>query len=338
MLSECFGDWDSVRKVRYREDILSVLSYAEKNDGADFIPDALRKYLLAGRRPRMSLILKHFKAARYSPITDLSKGSLKVTLPDTMAFFKRIGLVDFENKTVRQTQLGRELHSVWVRDEVQGVLGFLRVLLNSPYKAYRCFLSKLSETESISLPKKLAGRSTSATGFINSNGFNTDIASFYAMRDLFYELGACNWYVTDDGAETIYATSSLTRSLTNDWERTTPLDNGLVLGIWRRVDRLMFLRELKREYSRISRERFGVDVRLMKLRDDVCRRLGLSDQQFKYLLAEHVNENRLPHISLSFGTATEKRRNYALKIVTLPMVSPNRAALFIRIEKGENLD
>lgn len=332
-MCDCSKSWKSVRKVRYLVDIYSSLRFALQNEGKVFSKDLFRNYIIHGRRHRLELIHKHFRSVTYTPIdhTNLTKKNLRVTLPDTLTFMKNIKIFKIHDGKVAVLPLSRQLTKTVSQDKAN--LKIARAILTSKYLAYRCFLLRLNLCKSLKIPKSRAYRNQDLRSFLRERGFNTDVASFYTIRDLFYELGLINWYIDFKGDEIIYPTSILSKSneRINDWQLSTKLDS-LKLFYLKRISIKKFSETLERVYLSLTGGRFDREADLLSVRDRVCETLQISDQQFTKLvqLAKKSLISNLI-IILNYGSIRFKKRNYGLKIYTLPQVSSNKLALYKRL-------
>lgn len=330
---DCTGDWASVRKVRYKQDIYSAARYI--SDASDrYSAEGLRKAILAGRGARFGLIEKHYRSSLYSPVAPGSEGTkLSITLSDSLAFFKRIGIIARIEGKVVATPFAKRLAGLSRPSSRQEDMLIARAVMNSGYVAYTCWLRTLNAHGEATIPASLAGRQERLRDKLKDQGFFTDVASFFAIRDLFYELELCNWQVGDDGNELIYPTALVSHRIDGDWEHAVPLSPDETLLVRRKVRRDQFVQELRKAYLLSTRDRFGVEADILGVRDVVCKRLRISDQHFRDLIIEAVSERPAGfQIRLNYGTVTKKRRNYGLKILSLPMISANRIATFVRLD------
>lgn len=331
----CLETWGSVRKVRYLADIKSAVEYVSENVGRKFDSNILRNVILLGRQKRLELIHKHFQSVFYTPIgrASLQTNKLRVTMPDTLTFLKNAGILEVNNGVVMRSRLAEQLRDKISENESRYI--FVKALLESKYHAYGCFLRLLQTRGSIKIPKALAGRHKNLRNELRKQGVNTDVASFYTIRDLFYELGAINWYVDTEGNENIFSTVKITtENEISGWRYSFPID-GWRLLCHRRITSLLFMNALADSYFEITGDRVGVEASLISVRDSVCKRLEISDQQFRESLEEVRTSERRFTIKLSFGSVYEKKRNYGLKMTTLPSITSERLALYMRLGRNE---
>lgn len=336
-MAECSEDWKSVRKVRYLVDIYTSLEFAIDNSDRIFSKEHFRKALAEGRIGRLQLIHKHYRSVLYTPTVEGRREDrvhLHVTLPDTLVFLRNIGILDVRNSKVVALPLSKEIAKT--ENPKEANFRIIEHLLDSKYPAYRCFLAQLSVQGSIKILRAFRRRANDLRLFLNDQGFRTDVASFYTIRDLFYELELVNWNIDTEGNELIYPTAVFSMDLEHDEEKWTfsSSRDSLRLCYLRKVSNAQFSKALQEAYLSVTKGRFGSEADLLSVRDYVCERLRISDQQFAELirLVQVSGESPLK-ITLSFGSIWQKRRNYGLKIYTLPQVSSNRLASYIRIRR-----
>lgn len=331
-MSNCSKKWGSVRKVRYLVDIRNSVKFALENKGRVFSQDAFRKYILLGRQQRLEFIHKHYARVRYTPMgrASLATKQLRATLLDTLTFLKNVGIFRIEQSKVFPLPLTFKLEHVSDPNELNLLL--IEAILKSKYLAYWCFLWLLNSRKSVEIPKNFARRSRRLRSYLWDQGFHTDVASFYTLRDLFYELEVINWYIGPKGDEHVYPTIDISeRGLYDDrWQYSVRIDSS-TLFYGRRIPIELFIDALIRSYLKLTRRRYDVEVDLMSLRDDLCSILMISDQHFKRLLRQAQKHSQRVVIRLSYGSVYERKRNYGLKITTLPRVSSDRLALYIRL-------
>lgn len=339
ILYNCSKNWGSVRKVRYLPDIYSSIKYALENVEKEFSEDLFRKYIFLGRQRRLELIHKHYQSVRYTPLgrASLTTKRLRITLPDTLTFLRNIGIFKVEKGKVHPLPLAFLLGEISNKDEANLIL--VKAILNCKYPAYWCFLKLLTTQGLIRIPRTFAQRNKNLRKLLWKKKILTDVASFYTLRDLFYELEIINWYIDSEGNENIYPTIAIVEREADDseWQYSFFIRSSKIL-YRKRVSMDSFIDAVISSYLKLTKGRFDVEANLLSLRDDVCRELKMSDQQFRELLKKAQKYGRQVIIRLSYGSLYDKKRNYALKIVTLPEISSNRLALYIRLKKREPLD
>jgi hypothetical protein len=251
-----------------------------------------------------------------------------------LVFLRNIGILGVRNSKVTALALSKEIAKTV--DPKEANFRIVECLLDSKYPAYRCFLAQLNAQSSIKILSAFRRRAKDLRLFLIDQGFRTDVASFYTIRDLFYELELANWNIDPKGDELIYPTAVFSKDLEQDEEKWTfSSTRGLLrLCYLRKVSTTQFSETLQEAYLSVTKGRFDSEADLLSVRDYVCERLHISDQQFAELvrLVQVSCESQLA-IALSFGSIQQKRRNYGLKIYTLPQVSSNRLALYIRIRR-----
>lgn len=326
-----------MRKVRYLTDIQSCVNYALENRWERFSEEEMREHILMGRQRRLELIHKHYQYAIYTPMghASLETKRLKVTLPDTLAFARNIGLLEISEGKVIPLPLSLKLGRI--RDSAEAKMMLVKALLTSKYPAYRCFLQLLCRRSEVTIPKALSRRDRRLRLLLEDMGFRTDVPSFYTLRDLFYELEAVNWYIDSEGNEGIYPTIAFAENgVGHDaWKHCLSIDSSTLL-FQRKTPKALFARRLIDSYLRLTRRRFDVEADLMSLRDHVCRELNISDQDFSRLLLETRRRHDAQiTIRLSFGPVQDRKRGYASKIITLPQVASDRLALYVRLSRSD---
>jgi hypothetical protein len=306
------------------------MQYSIQNSGKVYSPQELVTLILDRRTDRYSVMKKHYN--RIIPRTEnsLYKTKFKVTMPDTLVFMREIKVLNIKNGLVEPLELSEKARSVMAEEKRLLILYYV---LNSKYKAYQGFLKRLIDTDGFLLPKGIK-RDEAATEFINKEGFATDIASFYAIRDLLYELDAINWYVDEQGIH-IYPVMPIRRTLEDFL--TLNVDSFDFHSIIEAFTIDNFVEKLVETYLEASSGRFMKTVDLVQIRDLFCRDQRMGDFQFKELLLNLLKyQDSQYNVFLSFGTIAKQSSNYNLKIASLPRLSSNRLALYVNIEEKRN--
>lgn len=333
-LFDCTRDWGSVRKVRYLADIYSSVEYGLENAEKAFSEDAFRKCIFRGRQHRLELIHKHYQRVFYTPMgsASLETKRLQITLSDTLTFLKNIGIFEVKNGKIHPGSLAFQLRQISNRNE--GTQALIEAILKSKYPAYWCFLKTLSERKSIRIPRGYIRRDENLRRWLSEQGFFTDVASFFTLRDIFYELRAINWYIDPEDQESIYSACQFADGEVNqsEWQYSFSVGSRRIF-CGRKISMDSFIKGLISSYLKLTGDRFDVEANLLSLRDDVCKFFIISDQQFSELLLDAQKMHETPVIiKLSFGSLYDNKRNYGLKITTLPEVSPSRLAMYIRLK------
>lgn len=332
-----------MRKVRYRADVCSVLKFIVENNGKYFSQEPLRqevrRYLLEGRRFTESLFRKHFRKGRRAPSAKSRTytETLSVTIPDTLIFFRRIGLLQMTagtNGIIVSNPRLEELYNRILSNDPQGDISFVACVFESTYRAYFCFLLRLLQHQRLVIKRDQTGRGPRVTSLLGDYGFLTDVASFYTIRDLFYEFGICNWNVNRQGDEAVFPTCQMSTSESPDFRLYFKLSNGFILSMERKVSPNDFAQVLCQSYLMQTHNRYGVDADLMSVRDATCERMGISDQQFRRLIVDLANR-QVFNISLSFGRVTFQSPSYMIKMTNLPIVSPNQLGVYLRMDRSD---
>jgi hypothetical protein len=335
---ECTKAWGSVRKIRYLVDVKSAADYIWEYRDKEFDSNILRDFILLGRQKRLELIHKHFQSVLYMPLgrSSLQTEKLRITMPDTLTFLKNIGILHLRNGCVSLSPLAEQLREILVNDNARLLL--IEALIGSKYSAYWCLLVLLQTRTTVEIPKALARRGVNLGKELRRQGVYTDVPSFYTLRDLFYELEAVNWCMDSEGNERIYSVIEITQDETKrrDWQYSFRIGD-LILLYRRKIDINLFVTTLVDSYLELTSERFDVETSLISVRDSVCSRLKISDQQFKELIEEARKVSKNVVIRLSYGSMYGKKRNYGLKITTLPNITSERLAMYIRLKRSEPL-
>lgn len=327
----CNDRWRSVRKVRYLDDIEAAARYASQYGDTAFSEEILTSHIITKRQDRHNLVQKHYKKGIQRTKKSMYETKFRITLPDTLTFLREIKILAVTDGLVRPLELAKKMKGVSIESRKRKLV--MKYVLNSKYKAYECFLRHLVRLGKFVLSAEYSRRDMRARAFINRSGFLTDIVSFYTIRDLFYELDAINWYVDDENNEVIYPVVSIGEENKNRWTEQLSTKN-LRLNLRKKIDEKLFLRELIEIYLNLTGRRFMINTDLLQVRDSFCSKYSLGDHYFKEMLLKLYNKKSLPYrVLLNFGSIRKRKRNYNLKIVSLPKLSSNRLALYIAIDK-----
>lgn len=330
---DCGEQWRSVRKVRYMDDIEASAHYALQCKNMLFSEEVLESYLINRRKDRHILVQKHYRRGIPRTKKSMYRTRFAITLPDTLTFMKAMKILSIVDGLVKPGELAEKIEGTPLESKRRSLV--LEYVLRSKYKAYECFLRHLIRLGKFVIPKGCSRRDTRFRKFLHASGFLTDVVSFYTIRDLFYELDAVNWYVNPENNLIIYSTVSLGEEDEARWNEKVRIRD-FTLSLHKRIDEKSFLSELLEIYLELTGRRFTVNADLLQVRDVFCSKHSLGDYYFKKLLLDqHIAENLPYRIFLNFGAMRKRKRNYGLKIVSLPKVSSNRLALYIAIEQRE---
>ena len=327
-LLNCDQNWRSVRKVRYLEDIVTAIEYVIDNSGKQFDKKRLYERIIKSRYERTNLIQKHHQTSTRSK-RSIYGTKFIYTTPDTLVFLKEMQIYSLdENNNIIKQELSKEYEN---NENIDLRLLILKYLLKSKYVAYSCYLKRLNDSEII-IPKSLQKRDTNTRKYLTSKKIFTDVPSFYTLRDIFYELNMNNWFVNESNELIIYPTYCLSKNPSNRYENNLPLDNDYI-NFNKIIEESIFVDVLVETYLDKSNRRYGLNLDLMSIRDKVCYNLGIGDFEFKQFIIKSSQAKSDYRVALNFGYKTSKLKNYDLKLITLPKVSSNRLAMYIKIEK-----
>jgi len=333
MLS-CSRNWKSVRKVRYYDDIEFAINYVLANKFKKFKENDFLNKLSILRQKRNNLIQKHYQ---YSIRTKRSLyiTKFRTTLTDTLIFLKEIKVFKIDDGIIVPLELSIEyLNYNNIYDKKAIILNYILI---SKYKAYICFLKHLYSLKEFRIKAQHQKRDKITRDYLSETGFNTDVVSFYTIRDLFYELGVLNWYINDDRTLVIYPTIEMNKHYYN--HKNLIKYDGDNIYLFKEINYDEFIKELEEEYLKMTNRRYRVNLNLMDLRDAVCKKYGLSDFYFSDIIFSLQNIKKTPiKISINFGYTTLRKRNYNLKLLSLPKVSSNRLGLYIKLDKVMTYD
>jgi hypothetical protein len=329
----CEEKWGSVRKVRYFDDIETSINYSLRYEGTRFSDKIFTSEMIRRREERHNLIQKHYRRSIIRTKKSMYETKFKVTLPDTLTFLKEMKILWIEDGIVVPLDLAKEFEAASSEKEKRVLV--LKYVLNSKYRAYRLFLRQLNKTKQFVIPNDYSKRDENFGAFLKRAGFFTDVASFYTIRDLFYELDAINWYIDEDDNLILYPVFSMNGRESCLWTEQIESED-FVLHLNRKVKKELFLKELVETYLNSTGRRFMINADLVEVRDKLCSKYLLGDFHFKELLLEYSGNRDIPYkIQLNFGSMKTRKRNYDLKIMSLPKLSSNRLALYITIEEAQ---
>ena len=304
-------------------------------DGQRFTPEIILRSVRSQRLLHDATRLRHLQRSTfrwYRAGRTGSKPYLSLS-SDYVPFAKALGLFEVRDGKIRSMENGQKLAALSSKNANEAATEALRLLLESKYKAYSRFLLALKGIGgTIKIPGNLRSRSRGSglKGFLMSQGFFTDVASFYTIRDLHYDFDLLNWTQDLDlGIQEIYLASALSERFDEKFAKRCDTKEGSV-SWWLRLSTADFRRELYDKYDKMTSNRFGRIVPLLELRDRVCRNLMMSDTQFNQSIIELSQEDR--RVILSYGTWNpESSKGEVTKGANLPLLSAKRAANYVRI-------
>jgi hypothetical protein len=317
-MMNCHENWRSVRKVKYFDDIYYSIRFFYENEGAIFDENDYISGLIKNREKRNVSILKHHSRLGISTRIAMRKSKFSVTMSDTKTFYKNVNVADLSSNTVICGLFYDDVTNIEDAEEIKKLITIN--ILNSKYGAYYCFINYLIDNNEFIISSEYKKRDKSFREYLKSWGINTDVPSFYTIRDLFYELSIINWYVDDDDDMIIYPVINMEN------------DSDKIEFRYKDINISEFLRELVETYLNSTQRRFNVEKSIIEIRDVICYKYKISDYAFKQLLIKSVKNKDNYIIQLNFGRFLNPKRNYGLKMMTLPSVYEGRLGLYIRIK------
>ncbi len=279
-------------------------------------------------------------AKYYDPLllSRSERGVLTPLIRDMIAFANVTGLYQRADSRYLPGDSAIELHNAFSSQSDRPVQPVLRFLFSSPYKAYYEFVrAMISNKGELTLLPALYGRQDSEAlrDYMKAKGFLTDVASFFTLRDLYYDIGILNWFRnTKDRIERIYLTNQILNysSLFSDLEKRELASLEL-----RGVALDQFWRTILNVYSESGV--LGNYANLLELRDRVCYQLRLSDQSFSQLLRgirEVASESGYRIAFASTPLLTRLPMGYVVKLENLPKAELDLLATRLRISYEGN--
>jgi len=336
--------WGSVRKIRFKSQIASLIKFASVHDGSHLMDSDIKQIIEENRAQRETIRMQITQTGWRRALEQYGDQYSKTYSPlvqDTIAFAKGTSIFSILNGQIKCSEESKIFSKRLSEklEELDKIL--LPLVLDSKYKAYVCFLANLQRLGGIlSIPQRYRKR-TVASGmreFLNSEGFATDIASFFTIRDLLYDFGLVNWRIMPtDSIEEIYLAGQLVDKGTKpemSYLDKVHLDQ-CDLFYNKRITSTTFIDTLEKHYLSLSGNDFGVIVDLLELRDLVCQELRLSDTQFNRKLLEVYKDKRIPlDIELSQGRISP-RRSSGLLIKAVNVIEIDKAvfATYIRLRR-----
>ena len=333
--------WGSTRKVRFKSQLYAMVEYVVKNDGQNFSKEEFKRLIQEDRSRREYLrLLIMQRGSRKALRTIGGTGeAYEQGVADAISFAKTVGLLQVNKNIITCPDNIKNMHSQikdkpWIFDAE-----ILRLLLNSKYKAYINFLKHLQELNGLfCIPKDYKSRS-SESGFpeyLNNQGFLTDPASFYTLRDLFYDFGFINWnFNVQENYEQIYLTCYIAKPEETVSSRySTKIDLGKYSLFYnKKISLKQYEAILSKCYSNLSGGYWGTIIELLKLRDNVCNELRMSDNQFNQLIIElWKKKGSAFSVELSQGLVTyEKSSGFLIKGLNAPTIDNDSYATYIRL-------
>jgi hypothetical protein len=298
---------------------------------------------------RKSLVREHIivESARmrgaqagFRPFENIRK-SLYALTEDNLSFLKKMGLVKVTREKLVVTALSKRLISLWRKGHVDSVRrSILFRILSSDYAAYLQFLLNL---ERIGGSFRLLARGQKRTSTsplreqLHAAGFKTDIASFYTLRDLFFDLGLVN-FVTDKEKEfeIIFLTAKITRShATTPGFRRRIVVNGYAIHYDKKTSDREFCNRLVDGYKTLTPS-WGRWINMLDLRDTVTIGLRISDDDFDELLPKALKKGGCDgfRVDGSAGYRVSGRKyGVVMKSKKMPLMTGDRPIQYVAIAR-----
>lgn len=279
--------WGSVRKVRRVSQIEAILEFAIQNDGKPYSEEKLRQKLINEHIEVEKSRLRGMQFSRRN-ISSL-RNSLLSLVKDHFAFGRSVGLFNMKAGRVIASKRTLEISRAFRDNSNDFRRLLLETILGSPYTSYLKFLIALkSEKGTLTLPAGSSQRiaNSKLAKILVAKSIDIDIASFFTIRDLFYDFGLLNWfYHTKEDKETIIMTSDIRRdSKTAHWKESVKIPRVGYLVFDPEITPKEFGSRLVKAYFAISRQRWGAWMDILPLRDETSFRLRISDRKFNEMI------------------------------------------------------
>lgn len=330
--------WGSVRKIRFRRQIISLIDFALDNNGKSFAIEDLQGLMIKARKERETLRMQATQQERMSLAGSLRKATFRSLALDSSAFAKGIGIFDIVDGKVKASKEASEIAGLVDEDIKKAESMLIHMILKSKYKVYIKFLETLQmKNGSLFIPAEFSRRERSSARFLTNEGFMTDVPSFYAIRDLFYEFGLINWnFSTVDGSEHIFMTSAISKVLVTGYSMKCRL-NAHFLFYDKVIGIDNFGSIVVDQYLKQTGDRWGIVVDIVSLRNQVAETLRISDQQFNQMIIELQSRwtDGPTRVALSQGIIFPSvRTGYLIKAINLPELPHGLRVGYIRLSRN----
>jgi hypothetical protein len=267
--------------------------------------------------------------------------SLHDLTADTLSFLMRLELVkvDEERGLVVPTS-SKALLRRWKNGQLDIVRRLItQRILSSSYMAYLAFLLNLKRIgDSFTLKaESRRKRGSPLRRQLQNAGFETDVASFYTLRDFFCDLQLVNFGINDaKDTETIFLACEITRANVKPkgFRRSIVVGNRRI-SYDKRILGSAFCQTLTEGYRTLSTV-WGRWVRLLDLRDSVTVKLGITDESFNALLMSVLEGDHCKGFEVegSAGYAVS-RRSYGsiMKSKKMPLMEGGRPVQYVKIAR-----
>jgi hypothetical protein len=265
--------------------------------------------------------------------------SLQALTADNLSFLKKMHLVSVRKQKLILPLSSKRLLAQWRHGQTDIVRRrMLTRILTSDYKAYLRFLVNLQrKSGSFTLLARGEKRSSESPlrERLHRAGFKTDVASFFTLRDLFYDFGLVNFVTDREGKfETIFLTSEIAKHSNNQARyRHCVVVARFSIYFGKRVSTQSFCQMLVGGYKTLV-PAWARWVSLMGLRDAVTIRLRISDDDFDDLLLGVLKHQTCDGFKVDGSAgyrASLRRYGEILKAKKMPLMPGSRPIQYIAI-------
>ena len=331
------SEWGSVRKIRSLTQIMALLEAASRSrkEYQDDVRESLVKQHIVLERAR-----QRGSQTGYRPFEQIRSG-LHALTEDNLSFLKRMSFAKEINGKLVLSADSRRLLDEWRKDDIAKVRKLvIRRLLLSPYKAYISYLQNMKRIGGSFRVRARGEKRTRASRLrqrLHDLGFETDVASFYTIRDLFYDLKLLNTVTDMRGRfETIFLTSVLTGASTRLGEFSSSIRVGRFrLHFDRKITDPDFCKHVVEGYKTISRT-WSRWVSLIILRNVVVHQLRISDEDFNTLMEKVNLRGGCDGFKVDGSTGYRvSRRQYGLvlKSMRMPLTTGGRPIQYVAVSR-----
>ncbi|MCK4477387.1 hypothetical protein KAU88_02525 [Candidatus Bathyarchaeota archaeon] len=330
-----------MRKVRSKSQIVKLVQYSVTHSGKIFSSQNIRTLIEKDRvkRESMRLLITQMGPRRaLRQLGDTKRRSYASMARDTVAFAKGVGIFKVVNGKIQCPERIRNINSLIESDYPSAIDSLIELILASRYKAYFLFISHLQEIGGhFHIPRRFKGR-TGISGikdYLMENEFQTDVASFYTIRDLLYDFSLLNWRMQKDREHLCLTCEFVPEKAesSGNYCRNLKLRNGSIL-YERKISTNSFEDSLVRAYKLLTRNSWGNVVNILELRDIVAEELGISDTQFNNELLALAKGSPEVIVELSRGTLFLGRSSGVLiKGLNLPQINAEMYVTYVRLLK-----
>src|SRR5208337_1165606 len=319
--------WGSVRKIRTLAQIMALLeaSASPKSNYAENLRASLVKQHIALESARM-------RGAQVGRSFDTIRMSLHALTADNLSFLKKLRLVYVKENKLVLSPASKRLLVQWRRGKADIIRRRVLIrILSSDYKAYLRFLLNL---ERIGGSFTLIARGEKRTGesplreLLQDAGFKTDVASFFTLRDLFYDFRLVNFVTDKEGKfETLFLTCRIeARDARQTGFRHQVLVGRYRIGLDKRISSQSFCSMLIEGYKTLT-PAWARWVSLLDLREAVTIRLRMADDDFDDALLKVLKGHPCSGFrvdgSIGYGVSNRKYGEI-LKAKKMPLMPGNR--------------